>query len=614
MKKLFILIAIISLQFGNLVAAAPISDEQRRLMQSGVSYFNIEDDCGEGTVSGSGSVAAATAPGPVYMLGDSITVGINSAGLGDLLKEHQPLTVDASTGRSITGGGTDGNRLSGLAAVDANPDAIKAAKFIVIGLGTNPGGSVDLAAFGGQIEQLIGKIKALNSSAPISWLNIVSTSSAQYPERNKIINASAKSGYSVIDARAANIPLSGDKIHPNTEGYKALASLIKNKLTGGATDSTTSAGISCCAASTGVSTNLNGKDNIDKVWNYLIGKGLTKIQAAGAMGNLQTEGNFNPKIVERGTWGGRKWGGESDTVPPPVGPAGQPGYGIVQWTSPGRKAGLVSFSEKSNPKLPVNDLGLQLDYMWSELEGPYKKRALDPLRAATDLAKAVSIWQDKYEVGQNFQPRMNNAVAFLKKYESSTPSAAVTVSGTDESPQACLGATGPGQDTQYLDGFTVYNQFDPAWKDKPYASSTMGESGCGPAAMAMIITALTGKAVTPVETANYAASIGMYIPGAGSSWEIAPKLAQKWGLKSQPVGKDLAKITASLQAGGLIFISGSGPKPFTTGGHMLVIRGITASGKFKVGDSGHNDTSDKEWDPNLILSTMNAGSAYAITK
>jgi hypothetical protein len=158
---------------------------------------------------------------------------------------------------------------------------------------------------------------------------------------------------------------------------------------------------------------LVGNDNEEKVWYYLVNKGMTAIQAAGAMGNLKLEGGFEPRQVEIAYSDPPHL---SDTVPPNIGPAGQPGYGIVQWTSPGRKQGLIDFAASKG--LPVNDLGLQLDYMWSELEGPYKNAALNPLLSATDLAEAVSIWQDRYEVGAGFQPRFEFAQEMLVKYGS----------------------------------------------------------------------------------------------------------------------------------------------------------------------------------------------------
>lgn len=158
---------------------------------------------------------------------------------------------------------------------------------------------------------------------------------------------------------------------------------------------------------------LIGGDNPEKTWNYLIGKGFTAIQAAGAMGNLQHEGRFEPRQVEIAYSDPPHL---SDTVPPNIGPQGQPGYGIVQWTSPSRKQGLIDFSAANG--LPVNDLALQLDYMWSELEGPYKNQVLVPLMQATDLAEAVSIWQDRYEVGTMFAPRFEAAQDWLARFGS----------------------------------------------------------------------------------------------------------------------------------------------------------------------------------------------------
>jgi hypothetical protein len=359
------------------------------------------------------------------------------------------------------------------------------------------------------------------------------------------------------------------------------------------------------------STDLSGSDNAEKIWRFLIGKGLTPIQAAGLMGNIKTESSFNPRLVEAGTWGGQKWGGESDEIPPAVGPAGQPGYGLVQWTSPGRKKGLGDLANSKNPIVKPSDLGVQLEFMWSELEGPYKSVALDPLRQATTIEVATSIIQKKYEVGGGDAIRLKHAKEVLALYGGITTGDGSVITGSGN---GCSDTTGPGQDTKYVDGFTVYSQTDPAWKDKPYSSSTIGASGCGPSAMAMIITALTGEKVTPVETSNYAAEQGMYVPGAGSSWTIGPVLAKHWGLKSRKINANVAEITAALQAGQLVVTPGKGPIPFTTGGHFIVIRAVTAGGKFKVGDSAHAAANEAEWDAEQIVSNMSGGGTYAIYK
>lgn len=182
---------------------------------------------------------------------------------------------------------------------------------------------------------------------------------------------------------------------------------------------------------------LSGNNNEERVWNYLVspeGMGFTALQAAGSMGNLKHEGNFNPRIVEGGTWGGQDWPPEMDTIPPPVGPQGQPGYGIVQWTSPGRKQGLQDLANQRS--LPVHDLGLQLDYMKQELESDYyRTRALEPLRAATDLAEATRIWQENYEVGRGFAPRFEAAQDYLARFGSGAPT-------TADGPTSCGAGSG----------------------------------------------------------------------------------------------------------------------------------------------------------------------------
>lgn len=176
------------------------------------------------------------------------------------------------------------------------------------------------------------------------------------------------------------------------------------------------------------------------------------------------------------------------------------------------------------------------------------------------------------------------------------------------------GTVGNGEATQYIDGFAIYNQTDPAWSGKPFSTSTIGKSGCGPSAMAMIVTALTGTKVLPPEVAEVAKS--MYVEGAGSSHQIGPFVAAHYGLQSTNVGANVAKITEALLAGQLVIAPGGGADPFTKGGHFIVVRGVTANGKWKVGDSKGNgaETSQKEWDPQTLVSQMRPGGVYAISK
>ena len=118
---------------------------------------------------------------------------------------------------------------------------------------------------------------------------------------------------------------------------------------------------------TGNGAALVGSDNAKKAFNYFIQtRGLTPAQSAGIVGNLLGEsgGLLIPDIVQGG--------GRSET------PVAGKGYGIGQWTDAPRQAGLVKLAQQEGK--PASDFGVQLDYIWLELNTT-EKRALDDLKA-----------------------------------------------------------------------------------------------------------------------------------------------------------------------------------------------------------------------------------------
>ncbi len=175
------------------------------------------------------------------------------------------------------------------------------------------------------------------------------------------------------------------------------------------------------------------------------------------------------------------------------------------------------------------------------------------------------------------------------------------------------------------DGFIIYKQNDPKWADEPYGvgGRTIASSGCGPSAMAMIITSLTGTEVTPSETAAYGnrPDVRTYTSDGGSDGvALAEKIAPQWGLTARYIGASETEINNTLKSGGLVIVSGRGGLPFSTGGHFVVIRALTDTGKWLVGDSSHGsvepDTSTVEYEPSEMIADFTAGgySSYAITK
>lgn len=348
----------------------------------------------------------------------------------------------------------------------------------------------------------------------------------------------------------------------------------------------------------GTASVVTGGDNRTKIWNFLIStkfkgygdKAFGPVQAAGAIGNFFQESGWRFDAVE----------GNGE------------GHGIAQW-SYGRRTTLYSLASSMGKKW--SDPEVQFKMMQNELDGSYGKTLLEKgYDKLTDPKAAAYMFEQVYEsAGIPAQANRDNAaVKALKDLAGIAPGAGFSAGCTDS---AAPGTFNTSKATfKADDGFPIYIQTDPRWTNAPYGSSQVGPSGCGPSAMAMIITALTGQAVTPDQTAKVAGNDGMYIAGTGSSWQVAPDLAKHYGLKATKIKSDVTAISNAIKSGGYVIMSGQGAKPFTSGGHYIMIRGVTADGKWKVGDSAHQDTNNQTYNPSTILSMANEGSMYAITK
>lgn len=149
-----------------------------------------------------------------------------------------------------------------------------------------------------------------------------------------------------------------------------------------------------------------------------------------------------------------------------------------------------------------------------------------------------------------------------------------------------------------------FNQDDPRWANYPYiypsGRGNISRWGCGPTSLAIVISSLLGKEVTPINIVDkfcpaYCTSNGSY----GSMMIAAPEY---YGLKSIAVSRtnsDLQRIINALSQGSLV-VAHMGPGDFTKGGHYIVLRGVTSSGQVLVADP-KVEKRCKEWDFELIV-------------
>ncbi len=140
-----------------------------------------------------------------------------------------------------------------------------------------------------------------------------------------------------------------------------------------------------------------------------------------------------------------------------------------------------------------------------------------------------------------------------------------------------------------------YLQTDPRWKNKPYRvkgeSATIGSSGCGPAAAAMLIETLTGKTFTPVDACAWSVAHGYKALKAGTYYAyFAPQFAAHgikcWQLNwvnayHNPKAKSFDEVVEYLKQG-YYAIALMKKGTWTTGGHFVVL--WWADNKVRIND------------------------------
>lgn len=155
----------------------------------------------------------------------------------------------------------------------------------------------------------------------------------------------------------------------------------------------------------------------------------------------------------------------------------------------------------------------------------------------------------------------------------------------------------------YNGAVVYYNQGDSPWAEhvfkSRYGSNKIRIAGCGPTSMAICISTITGKKVTPIQTCDWGAKQGLYIPG-GWHHNCTYKIAKHWGLKCEGLDRNKSKLKKALKQGKMVVaIMGSGH--FTLRGHFIVLYSISKDGKkVKVADCGGR-ARNRYWDIDTVF-------------
>lgn len=175
---------------------------------------------------------------------------------------------------------------------------------------------------------------------------------------------------------------------------------------------------------------ISKTNNSTVVWKFLLSHGLTKAGAAGLMGNMHAESGIIPNRVEiiclkrLSEYGYGNYTDASYTQAVdsnriskngflnPI-PGKQYGYGLCQWTSPGRKSNFYDFMKGRGKS--IGDLEGQLIFLIDELKNGYNS-VYKTLISTTSVQQASDKVLKDFEMPSNWSSHSKTRAGYSWEY------------------------------------------------------------------------------------------------------------------------------------------------------------------------------------------------------
>ena len=148
-----------------------------------------------------------------------------------------------------------------------------------------------------------------------------------------------------------------------------------------------------------------------------------------------------------------------------------------------------------------------------------------------------------------------------------------------------------------------FNQGEEPWASGSYGGGTISAKGCGPTALAIVVSTLTGNTVTPQTMADYAMVRGDYVSGKGTSHEFPTHAARHWGLSVERVKREQVNyVMERLKDGALAVVICAENTISGSSGHYIVLTGVTEDGYITIADPGSRSRTGNLYSPQTIQS------------
>lgn len=130
---------------------------------------------------------------------------------------------------------------------------------------------------------------------------------------------------------------------------------------------------------------------------------------------------------------------------------------------------------------------------------------------------------------------------------------------------------------------SFFKQYDSRWSKHSWKGVTVGGSGCGPTAVANVVTALKGRK-TPKQVFDWICKHGYMTVGNGTYWAGITAALKHYGIKKFTVTSKASEALESLKKGYWV-IGVVGPSRWTHGGHYILLYDIDKENHLKISDS-----------------------------
>ena len=144
-------------------------------------------------------------------------------------------------------------------------------------------------------------------------------------------------------------------------------------------------------------------------------------------------------------------------------------------------------------------------------------------------------------------------------------------------------------------------------------SGTIPNAGCGPTSIAMVISSMLNKAVTPIDTTKVVCKYGRCSSGGTYIDDLYKALKNDYGMNVKWEGNKQNVVNA-LSSGNSLVVALMGPGTFTSSGHYIVLTGIDSAGNVSVADPASRERTKNKYKFNLILEQKQASNFLVITR